>query len=348
MMKNCLLILALLAGTVPSLAQVNFVPNNSFEEHYRPCDRDGADCAKSWYEPTNAGGDYFNDKTKEFKPLDKSNVAQDGHGFAGLYTMNGEEREYLAIHLNFTLRELNIYEFSVWTRYVADSSSTATPLQLVVKNKPFLDLPQKTVIDHATNASTIPQKSGDWTLTKMTFTAEGGEKYLTIGYFDDPATKTGTCYYYVDNITLKKIGVAEKEEEVAEEVEDLDARGISIDEEGTDAGETITLQSIQFERASSILTISSYKELDELAVRLSAMKNYKVEIYGHTDNTGTKSRNKELSEDRAKAVATYLIDKGIPNSNVSWKGFGAERPKASNDTPEGRRTNRRVECRITQ
>ena len=73
----------------------------------------------------------------------------------------------------------------------------------------------------------------------------------------------------------------------------------------------------------------------------------KVQVNGHTDNTGTDARNNQLSLERAKAVADYLISNGIDAKRLAWKGFGASKPVAGNDTEEQRALNRRTEFVIT-
>jgi outer membrane protein OmpA-like peptidoglycan-associated protein len=76
---------------------------------------------------------------------------------------------------------------------------------------------------------------------------------------------------------------------------------------------------------------------------LEAYPNVKVEIDGHTDNEGSGDYNRVLSEERAKTVMKYLINRGISADRLSAKGYGKERPVASNNTAEGRAKNRRVE-----
>src|SRR5947207_2916710 len=78
-------------------------------------------------------------------------------------------------------------------------------------------------------------------------------------------------------------------------------------------------------------------------------RNYpdeQVTVEGHTDSVGTPFYNQTLSEQRASAVSTYLIDEGVPSPRITSIGYGETRPKASNDTPEGRQLNRRVEIHI--
>jgi outer membrane protein OmpA-like peptidoglycan-associated protein len=72
----------------------------------------------------------------------------------------------------------------------------------------------------------------------------------------------------------------------------------------------------------------------------------KVQIEGHTDNEGTDAYNQKLSEDRAKAVRKYLINKKVDPQRLIYKGYGFSRPKASNRTEEGKAINRRVEFTI--
>ena len=72
----------------------------------------------------------------------------------------------------------------------------------------------------------------------------------------------------------------------------------------------------------------------------------KVEIGGHTDDVGSTALNQELSNNRAKEVYLYLIGKGIDASRLSYRGFGANDPIASNATEEGRAQNRRTEFKV--
>lgn len=69
----------------------------------------------------------------------------------------------------------------------------------------------------------------------------------------------------------------------------------------------------------------------------------KIVVEGYTDDTGSDAVNQPLSEARASEVRSYLISRGVPDSNIVAKGFGPTRPIASNKTVEGRATNRRVE-----
>jgi outer membrane protein OmpA-like peptidoglycan-associated protein len=103
---------------------------------------------------------------------------------------------------------------------------------------------------------------------------------------------------------------------------------------------------ILFDFNSSALRPESRETLRELANNFRQYPDEEVSVEGHTDNVGSDEYNQRLSEQRAFSVRDYLVDQGMPNERVSAVGFGKTQPKASNDTPEGRQVNRRVEIHI--
>lgn len=108
----------------------------------------------------------------------------------------------------------------------------------------------------------------------------------------------------------------------------------------------VVLENIFFETNKSELLDDSKVELNSFVSFLKTNDNLKVEISGHTDNIGTDKANQTLSENRAKSVYDYLISQGIDASRLTYKGYGAKKPRATNDTEEGRAKNRRTEFRI--
>jgi outer membrane protein OmpA-like peptidoglycan-associated protein len=74
----------------------------------------------------------------------------------------------------------------------------------------------------------------------------------------------------------------------------------------------------------------------------------KIELSGHTDNTGNKDALMKLSEERVQAVKAYLEEKGIKKGRISGRGYGPTKPIAPNDTNENKQRNRRVEVKITK
>jgi outer membrane protein OmpA-like peptidoglycan-associated protein len=108
----------------------------------------------------------------------------------------------------------------------------------------------------------------------------------------------------------------------------------------------IVLNEVLFEVNSYKLKTELYPKLDSIVVFMQNNPSTKIEISGHTDSTGKEPHNLRLSENRADAVAEYVVDKGIDTSRVSFNGYGSSRPIADNDTDKGRRKNRRVEILI--
>ena len=91
---------------------------------------------------------------------------------------------------------------------------------------------------------------------------------------------------------------------------------------------------------------SSKPSLDELAEVLKKKTTWRLEITGHTDNVGDDNLNLALSKKRAEALKAYLMSQGVEELRLLTLYFGETKPIATNDTPEGRQKNRRVEMKI--
>lgn len=109
----------------------------------------------------------------------------------------------------------------------------------------------------------------------------------------------------------------------------------------------VVLENIFFETNKYDLHPDSKAELEYFAEFLKKNAGIKVQISGHTDNVGSDADNQVLSENRAKAVFNYLTELGIDASRLTYKGYGATKPRDTNETEEGRAKNRRTEFRIT-
>jgi outer membrane protein OmpA-like peptidoglycan-associated protein len=104
--------------------------------------------------------------------------------------------------------------------------------------------------------------------------------------------------------------------------------------------------SINFKRADATIDPKSRPTLDALAKIANECPAFKITIEGHTDAEGIPERNNPLSERRAKAVLDYLVGVGVDPARLTPVGYGAERPIADNETPEGRAKNRRIEFKV--
>jgi OOP family OmpA-OmpF porin len=109
------------------------------------------------------------------------------------------------------------------------------------------------------------------------------------------------------------------------------------------ANANVTLPGVNFATGTATLTQSSRYILDEVAATLADNPNIRVEVAGHTDNTGPRKLNERLSLQRAESVRTYLISKGISADRMTANGYAWDRPVASNSTKAGRARNRRTE-----
>lgn len=108
-------------------------------------------------------------------------------------------------------------------------------------------------------------------------------------------------------------------------------------------------EKVQFDSGNATIKPESGPLLDEIAKVMNEHPEITgVVIEGHTDSTGSATLNTRLSQGRAESVMKALVDRGVDKARLSAKGFGPTRPIASNDTPEGREANRRVEVSIAQ
>jgi len=112
----------------------------------------------------------------------------------------------------------------------------------------------------------------------------------------------------------------------------------------TERGLKIRVSNIEFGFDTATLQgEKTFKILDKIVEILKKYKKYSIVIEGHTDSTGNPDYNLKLSKGRAEAVGRYLIQKGIEENRFTYKGYGSEFPIDTNETPEGRARNRRVE-----
>jgi len=105
---------------------------------------------------------------------------------------------------------------------------------------------------------------------------------------------------------------------------------------------------LNFDFNKSSIRESSFPALDKLAKTLVEAKNWKLDIDGHTDDKGSDSYNQKLSQDRANAVKSYLVSKGVIADTITATGYGETKPIVKNDSDVNRERNRRVEFKITK
>jgi len=109
---------------------------------------------------------------------------------------------------------------------------------------------------------------------------------------------------------------------------------------------TYEFEPVHFDTDSAVIKQIYYPTIDNVAKIMKENPALNLEIQGHTDNMGNAALNDRLSLRRAQSAKTYLINKGISASRITIKGYGFNNPTASNDTPEGRSLNRRIEFKL--
>ena len=112
-------------------------------------------------------------------------------------------------------------------------------------------------------------------------------------------------------------------------------------------GLIVSMPDVLFDTGKAELKPVARERLAKVAGILLAYPDIKVEIDGHTDNTGSLALNQKLSEQRAESVRSYLGQQGVAQSTMNTQGFGPSQPIASNDSAAGRRQNRRVELIVS-
>ena len=140
------------------------------------------------------------------------------------------------------------------------------------------------------------------------------------------------------------------DDQIRELEEETAGSGIDVSEVGDQQAILLKLpDGVTFDVDSSTISPGFRTTLDTVANSMIKYPNSLIDVYGFTDNTGSDAYNMRLSKERADAVANYLVSRGVSRSRIATQGYG-ENPdyfRATNDTPEGRALNRRVEIKIT-
>lgn len=365
------LFLMLRTGAVLAQTADNMVYNPSFEEHRRCPQRIDAlgvmTAVEAWWQPTAGSSDYYNLCGGRDCQVPRNKMGfQEAHGgvaYCGIYCSQEHYREYLQTELQRPLVAGGRYRVSFWVS-LADKSphAVATIGALFTASRledttwdvlmdrevtDYLDRRTQSIAVYLTpqvvnNTDSVLLNAKGWVEISGEFTAQGGERFLTIGNFASfnrsnvqhtnsiNAVLQG-AYYYVDDVSVVPVSEALPP-----------AEQVSV----PDKGEVVPMWNIFFATSESEILPQSYNELRRLQDLLVANPDMKIELRGHTDNQGTVEFNLKLSEERAKSVADYLVEHGIDRRRISSVGFGKSQPIDTNDTPEGRSRNRRVEYRV--
>jgi outer membrane protein OmpA-like peptidoglycan-associated protein len=217
------------------------------------------------------------------------------------------------------------------------------PIIQVHKDMKVVTLLKGKVIDETTGVPlgsvvTLVDNETHKTITKINVDGTTGDFELVVPHGGNYGVTTERVGYLFNSINFSVPQFAEFQE--------IDMHIIMVKAE---VGSKVTLKNIFFDVGKSDLKPASLSELEKIRELLVTNAHLKVQINGHTDNTGNEASNKVLSHKRAESVVQYLIGKGIEAGKLSAKGYGSERPLVSNDDEEeGRAINRRTEIEIIE
>lgn len=290
----------------------------------------------TWSDPENMGypvntpdDDLFFVMSENGKYGYYSTIREGGKGFRDIYkiTFLGSEKELLLENKDLMI--------------------SALPDTI---KRGFYELPQPLEIDsfYYLTGRVLDKESGEPLLGKLEFIDIDKSEVIST------AVSADSGKYTVKFMEPKNYGVEVVVKDYLFYLDVIDLTAASSDEptvvdillEKIKVGTKVVLENIYFETSKASLKAESYEQLSQVLTLLENNETIRLEISGHTDNTGSLKFNTKLSEERAKAVVDYLVSQGVDKSRLEWKGYAFTQPIAPNDTPEGREQNRRVEFKV--
>lgn len=361
----------------------NLIPDSSFIHYRGcPSEFNQFYLLQHWYRPTEGTPDVFSTcnvasvpppedkkKKKVYNP-ESSQIAEvpvndigfqyphSGNSYAGLAayaSINKEYAEYMCVKLIEPLKRGTVYRLRFYISladksfyygsnlqalFLTDNSTLPTKRPILSYNTESLKGTPSLKFDLSTFTDTV-----NWLMIQGDYEALGNENYLVLGAFNIPACKgkfpakdkaTGVVtdrkpytYYYIDDVSLIKV----KDPVTATVAQSIDAT----------VEKPFIIPSLYFDTDKWDILPKSYTSLDSVAAYLKTLVGYRIEVGGHTDDVGSDEHNMKLSENRAKAVADYLISKGVHHSIISSWGYGETAPISTNKD-----LNRRVEIKLVR
>lgn len=321
----------------------------------------------TWSEPKNLG-DIINSAGEESAPflaLDDKTLYFSSNGFSGyggsdIYVSkrlddswtNWSEPENLGPEINSTLEDLffNVpanSEFAYYSRGVSETNADIYRVKLPILRKPEAWVTVRGKI--------VDSETGEPIGAKIIYERlpEGQETGIA-------QTNPETGEYEIRLPGGSLYGIRAEAPDKISESQNLDLRDVTEDRtiDNRDftlanirvapiaEDVTVVLNNVFFDFDKAVLKPESYPELDRVAEMMTDRQDMQIEVSGHTDAMGPEWYNQALSQRRAKAVVTYLTEKGIDGRRIKVEYFGESKPIDSNETNEGRSKNRRVEFKI--
>jgi outer membrane protein OmpA-like peptidoglycan-associated protein len=360
--KRLLLLLIIPLLGLHSYSQ-NLIANGSFEDR-NTCTEADAECSPEAWKTTSP-----------FLLIYAGTKSNRYVGFTVFNTSRPNSRQYLQIKLLCPLIKDKLYRFSLKlksTDLQIESIGTLFSDSILFYNRDIL-INRKPSIDLGSFMDKIPKrKRSEWNEFNVDYRANGSEKYLIIGNFQNDSEQKrifltkprdfANYIYGIDDVKLipiDKIEICPDFEKVREKLYSLNDRHplIRYNLFGDDEPQvieiekkaeidTIRLGSVFFEFDSYKIDSVGKITLDSLFNQISKDNIDFIKVHGHTDSIGNTDYNKELSFNRALAIKEVLTTHGLVDYITEIKGYGDSSPIVSNLTEEGRKRNRRVEVII--
>lgn len=338
----------------------NLVPNGGFEEYDSLPDRDGVySVLRHWQSASGKDSQDLTYGTPDYFHVDAVGTAKApltgmgtvipfGKGVMGLVTFNekvADFREYVLVPLSKPLQKGATYWVSYWVCNGISNQygKLATP-------PPGISFSTKEVVQPGHSLLSYPDLnpiqtvvySTTWQEIAFSYTPDSVYRFLLLGNFraDEHTTsepqrlgRLPFAYYFIDSVSV----LLNEEPPAATIPNPCDSLFLSFD-----------LQRVQFLQSQAVYVdeAAAEEELRQILDVIQSCPDFTVQVIGHTDNRGSRTKKLELSQDRAELVMSFFLKQRIPQRRISAKGVGSSRPRADNRTEEGRKQNRRVEITL--
>ena len=259
---------------------------------------------------------------------------------------------------NFNIQKPFVVPVDVTYTYQGPTQREGKTYQLIEVNYDlYYDIPLKNIQNKRNGSATLPMlypvRTMGYSKQRLYWDNEAG----LLPYYDEVFTimmelNTGAVIEYRGTAKAEITMLQRMNKEEIAGVLDKNIRDMGISNttvEKTDEGITISLENIQFEPDSARLLPAEKEKIEKIGKLLSAYPDYELLISGHTALAGKAEDRQVLSEQRAAAVANYLVELGVREQHhIFTRGFGAEKPVAPNTTEANSARNRRVEITVLE
>ena len=259
---------------------------------------------------------------------------------------------------NFNIQNPFVVPIDVTYTYQGPAQHEGKTYQLIEVNYDlYYDIPLKNLRHNRSGNTTLPMLYPVRTMGYSKQRLYWDNNVGMLPYYEEVFTiqmelNTGAIIEYRGTAKAEITLLQRMNKENLAEVLDKHIRDMGIANttvEKNDEGITISLENIQFEPDSARLLPSEKEKIEKIGKLLSAYPDYELLISGHTALAGTAEDRQTLSEQRAAAVANYLVELGVREQHhVFTRGFGADKPIAPNTTEANRARNRRVEITVLE